>query len=303
MRRSLFLGTVLLLISLLSCVAPAPSTPPQPPITTTPFILQLISNPKVKEAERASFMIKAKHPRKTRSGTGVWMGQGLILTAFHLVGDSSTGEITAQEIRISQPHLGWEEGSLAKVAAIDPSLDLAVLKHKTIRGLPSLSFGDPNQLLPGDTVYVVGHEFYPAHGIGILYPRDGEIPDDFILEKEDTFFAISPPVVTGFSGGGVFNLNHELVGIATTGYLVWDTFREGSQAYPEAKRGTIVRKIDCAFSLLEEAEEVNCYLGPDWSEISAVSRRALSFNYSARSLLKEENRLQWHLDQIVEREE
>lgn len=212
-------------------------------------------------------MIKAKDARKIRAGTGVWMGQGLILTAFHLVGDPSTGEITAEEIRVSQPHLGWQEGCLAKVAAIDPSLDLAVLKCETMRELPSLAFGDPNQLLPGDTVYVVGHEFYPAHStlsrnrdaIGILYPRDGEIPDDFILEKEDTFFVISPPVVQGFSGGGVFNRSHELVGVATKGYLVWDIFREGGRVYPVARQGTIVRKIDCASSLLEKAEEVNCH--------------------------------------------
>lgn len=256
---------ILALLILAACagVTPPPyptptlSPPPQPLITTTPFVLQLISDPKVKEAERASFMIKAKHARIIRAGTGVWMGQGLILTAFHLVGDPSTGEITAEEIRISQPHLGWKEGCLAKVAAIDPSLDLAVLKCETIRKLPSLAFGDPNQLLPGDTVYVVGHEFYPAHGIGILYPRDGEIPDDFILAKEDTFFVISPPVVRGFSGGGVFNRSHELVGVATKGYLVWDTFREGGRVYPVARQGTIVRKIDCAFSLLEKAEEVD----------------------------------------------
>ena len=132
-----------------------------------------------------------------------------------------------------------------------------MLTYKTVRGLPPLSFGDPNQLLPGDTVYVVGHEFYPTHGIGILYPRDGEIPGDFILEKEDTFFVISPPVIRGFSGGGLFNLNHELVGIATKGYLVWDTFREGGRVYLVAKRGTIVIKINCALLLLEKAEEVN----------------------------------------------
>jgi S1-C subfamily serine protease len=248
MRKSVStLGTALLLISLVSCIAPTPSSPSQPPIATTPFILQLISDPKVKEAERASFMIKAEHPKRMRAGTGVWMGQGLILTAFHLIGDPLTGKITAKEITISQPHLGWKEGCQVKVAAIDPSLDLAVLKCKPIEELPSLSFGDPDQLLPGDTVYAIGHEFFPLHGIGILYPRDGEVSENL-----NTFFTISPPFIRGFSGGGVFNLNYELVGIAIKGYFAWDNSKEGGQ--PKIKQGTIVRKINFAFLLLEKAE-------------------------------------------------
>lgn len=253
MRRNRNLRITLLSILCLiviSCGLPTPEISLDSYPNPTPFVLQLISDPKVKEVERASFMIKAKHPRKIRAGTGVWMGQGLILTAFHLVGDPFTGEITAEEIRVSQPHLGWKEGCLAKVAAIDPSLDLVVLKCKTIRGLPPLSFGDPNQLLPGDTVYLVGHEFFPLYGIGVLYPRDGIISE----KLEDTFFVISPPVVQGFSGGGVFNLNHKLVGITIKGYIVRDTFKEGGRVYPVTKRGTIVRKINSAFSILEKAE-------------------------------------------------
>ncbi len=241
-KRATALGTALLLISLFGCAVPTPS--PQPQIVATPLTLRLISDPKVKEAERASFMIRAKRPRGIRDGTGVWMGQGLILTAFHLVGDPATGKIVAEEIQVSQPHLGWEEGCLAKVASADSSLDLVVLKCEKIEGLPAPSFGDPDQLLPGDTIYAVGHEFFPPRGIGILYPRDGRVSENL-----DTFFVIFPPFIRGFSGGGVFNLNHELVGIALHGFAIVETV-EGEMVI---KQGTIVRKIDLAFPLLEEA--------------------------------------------------
>lgn len=145
-------------------------------------------------------MIKADHAGGILAGTGVWMGKGLVLTSFHLVGNSSTGDITAHEIRLSQPHLGWEEESLAEVVAVDSSLDLAVLRCEEAISLPSPRLGDPDRLTSGDTVYAVGHEFFFPQGIGILYPRDGEISG-----MEESFFIISPPLIRGFSGGGVFN--------------------------------------------------------------------------------------------------
>ena len=218
-KRATALGMALLLISLFGCAVPTPS--PQPQIVATPLTLRLISDPNVKEAERASFMIRAKRPRGIRDGTGEWMGQGLILTAFHLVGDPATGKIVAEEIQVSQPHLGWEEGCLAKVASADSSLDLVVLKCEKIEGLPAPSFGDPDQLLPGDTIYAVGHEFFPPRGIGILYPRDGRVSENL-----DTFFVIFPPFIRGFSGGGVFNLTTNWWGSPFTVSPLWRPSRE-----------------------------------------------------------------------------
>lgn len=250
MRRNQQLGVALLSIVCLvaaSCRSLSPGASPAPTQEPTPFILQLISDPQVKESEGASFMIQAEHPERTARGTGVSVGQDLILTAFHLVGNPSTGEITAEEVRVSQPHLDWKQGCLARVAAADPALDLALLACETIGELPSLQFGDPNELVSGDTVYAVGHEFFPTYDVGALYPRDGEIAE----RPEEAFFLVSPPFVRGFSGGGVFNLDHEVVGIALRGYLVWDTEEDG--VLTVTRQGTIVRRIDVAFPLLEES--------------------------------------------------
>lgn len=224
---------------------PEPSPIQQP--TLTPFILRLISDPKVKEVQEAHFMIKAEHPTGIRAGTGVAVDQELILTVFHLVGSNKTGEITATEIRITQPHTPWKEWyALAKVAATDPSLDLAVLKFECHRELPSLSFGDSSQLRPGETVYLIGHEFFPD-GIGLLYPRDAEIED---FPPESPFFGVTPPVIRGFSGGGVFNLQNELVGIAIKDYILFDTIKDGGRTYKTVKQGTIVIRINWALQLL-----------------------------------------------------
>lgn len=255
MRRNWILRVTLLLSLFLIMVTsdtarPEPS-PIQQPIPT-PFILRLISDPKVEEVQEAHFMIKAEHPMGIKSGTGVAVDQELILTVFHLVGSNKTGEITATEIRITQPHMPWKEWyALAKVAATDPSLDLAVVEFECRQEVPSLSFGDPSRLRPGEEMYLIGHEFFPD-GVGLLYPRDAEIVGDFPLQSP--FFGVTPPVIRGFSGGGVFNQQNELVGIAIKDYILCDTIKEGGRIYKIVKQGTIVIRIDRAFNLLKKAQ-------------------------------------------------
>ncbi len=256
MRRNWILGVSLLLILVLIGVASDAATPEPSPVqrpTLTPFILRLISDPQVKEVQEAHFMIKAEYPTGTKAGTGVAVGQELILTDFHLVGSNGTGEMTATEIRITQPHMPWKEWyALAQVVASDPSLDLAVLEFERHQELPSLPFGDPSQLCPGEVVYLIGHEFFPD-GIGLIYPRDAEIVGDF--PSESPFFGVTPPVIRGFSGGGVFNLQNELVGIAIKDYVLFDTIRDGGRTYKIVKQGTIVVRINRALPILKEAEQ------------------------------------------------
>jgi S1-C subfamily serine protease len=79
-------------------------------------------------------MIKVKHPMRVSVGTGIALEGDLILTSFHLVGYPYTGEITAEEIKVYQPHTDWKYNGLiggeilAEVVGADPSFDLALLK-------------------------------------------------------------------------------------------------------------------------------------------------------------------------------
>jgi S1-C subfamily serine protease len=253
MKNWLLRATLLLILLLILASQGVPS-PEQLPIEkpiSTPFVLRLISDPKVKEAQEAAFMIKVKHPKRVRVGTGMAVGRGLILTAFHLVGDPYTGEITAEEIKVSQPHTDWKGEISAEVVKADPSFDLAVLKFEPFREFPPLSFGNPDQLHPGELTYLIGHEFL-LDGTGMLYPRDGEIVGDSALDRESPLFVISPPVVRGFSGGGVFNQKHELVGIISRNSVFPQIVKEGGRVYKTAKRVAIVTKIDCAVPLLAQ---------------------------------------------------
>jgi hypothetical protein len=286
MRRNWILRLTLLLILFLMVVTSNTARPEPSPIqqpTLTPFVLRLISDPKVKEVQEAHFIIRAEHPTRIKSGTGVAVDQELILTVFHLVGSNKTGEITATEIRITQPHMPWKEWyALAKVAAVDPSLDLAVLKFERHRELPSLSFGDPSRLRPGEVVYLIGHEFFPD-GVGLIYPRDAEIVGDF--PPGSPFFGVTPPVIRGFSGGGVFNLQNELIGIAIKDYILFDTIRDGGRTYKIVKQGTIVVKISRAIHLLKKAEQSGPRFCPQRGRaFPAVATGDFSSQYSHSSV-------------------
>ncbi len=203
------------------------------------YFLRLISDPEVKRIQDAAFLVKAKHPEGEKAGTGIAVARGFILTAFHLLGNPNFGKVTAEGIWVSQPHSDLKDEIPAEVVEVLPSLDLAVLKFKPLREIPLPSFGDTAQLRPGEVIYLVGHEFLPG-GIGILYPRDGKI----IGEMGENFFAIFPPVARGFSGGGVFNQKHELIGIISQNFVTFETFREGGKVYKMVKQGALAVKVD-----------------------------------------------------------
>ncbi len=188
---------------LLIILALIPASIPAEKLAPASQFLQLIGDPEVKRVQEVAFVVKAKHPGSERFGTGIAVAQGLVLTAFHLVGSPDTGEITAEEIMLSQPHMGR-------------------------------------------FVYAVGHEFFPG-GIGVIYPRDGKILGGL---KENAFFAIFPPVARGFSGGGVFNKKHELVGIVSRNFIFLRTLENGKQI---VIYGTMAVKINHALQLMGDS--------------------------------------------------
>ena len=102
----------------------------------------------------------------TSGGTGTVVGADgrTFLTAFHVVGDPTTGRLyPVREIRVG-PFKDW--ALRAHVIATDPENDLAVLivnEAPDFNGFAFAPVGDSDSLKLGDTVYTLG---YPgvAHG-------------------------------------------------------------------------------------------------------------------------------------------
>ncbi len=146
------------------------------------------------------------------SGSGVIISpNGYVVTNNHVVAG-------AQEIEIS---LNNNKTYKAKVIGTDPSTDIALVKIEA-KDLPTVSFGDSDELKIGEWVLAVGNPFdltstvtagivsAKARNINILQSDD--INNVFPIES---FIQTDAAVNPGNSGGALVNTRGELIGINT----------------------------------------------------------------------------------------
>ncbi|HEY3355679.1 MAG TPA: trypsin-like peptidase domain-containing protein, partial [Polyangia bacterium] len=141
--------------------------------------------------------------------TGVGSGfiidpKGLVLTSNHVVAGATEVLVRTAEHR----------EYAARVIGRDPETDVALLRLQDVEGrLPAARLGDSDALRVGDWVLAIGSPFGLALTVtnGIVSAKERVIGagpyDDFV----QTNAAINP----GSSGGPLFNLNGEAVGINT----------------------------------------------------------------------------------------
>jgi serine protease Do len=125
---------------------------------------------------------------------------GTILTNAHVVQNAS--EVTVK--------LTDRREFKAKVVGIDPQTDVAVLKIDA-RNLPSVKLGDPSTLDVGEWVVAIGSPFGFENTVtsGIVSAKARALPDGTYVPFIQTDVAVNP----GNSGGPLFNLQGEVVGI------------------------------------------------------------------------------------------
>ena len=156
---------------------------------------------------------------KYASGSGVVIATDYVLTNYHVIDGSSSLKIS----------IGGDDSNLyeATVAASDADKDLAVLY---VPGLPlePVEIGDSDALQVGDWAINIGNAigFTGTVTAGIISALDREIESD--SESVDRFGRKSTAVNTmiqtdaainsGNSGGGMFNVAGQLVGIPTLKY-------------------------------------------------------------------------------------
>ncbi len=125
---------------------------------------------------------------------------GILLTNAHVVADAD--EVTVKF------HDGRE--FKAKVLGSDKATDVAVLKIDA-KGLPSVTTGDPAKTRVGDWVVAIGAPFGLEHTVtsGIVSAKSRSLPGESIVPFIQTDAAVNP----GNSGGPLFNLEGEVIGI------------------------------------------------------------------------------------------
>ena len=127
---------------------------------------------------------------------------GIVITNNHVIAN-------AEDILI---RVGDKEYS-AEVIGADPYMDLAVLKMKTKEKFKPVSFGDSSKARVGDWVVAIGNPFGLGGTVtsGIISARNRQIG----LTRYEDFIQTDASINQGNSGGPLFNLKGEVIGVNT----------------------------------------------------------------------------------------
>ena len=104
----------------------------------------------------------------------------------------------------------------AKLVGRDAKNDLAVLKIKADKPLPTVKWGDSDKLMTGDQVLAIGNPFGIGTTVtaGIVSARGRDLHSG----PFDDFIQIDAPINHGNSGGPLVDISGNVVGINTAIY-------------------------------------------------------------------------------------
>ena len=134
-------------------------------------------------------------------GSGfVLRADGLVITNAHVVDGASDIMVKLTDRREFK----------ARILGIDKPTDLALLKIEA-RDLPAVRVGDPAQSGVGDWVLAIGSPFGFENSVtaGIISAKARTLPEEGYVPFIQTDVAVNP----GNSGGPLFNLKGEVIGI------------------------------------------------------------------------------------------
>lgn len=150
------------------------------------------------------------------TGSGVVIAEDTVLTNFHVVEDASSLKVTTGDDEFG-----------ATLLAYDENLDVAILKADGLN-LPAVTLGDSDSLQVGDWAICIGNplgeQLAGTTTVGIVSALNREVSstttDKYGLRGTvtNTMIQVDAAINSGNSGGGMFSVNGELMGIPTLKY-------------------------------------------------------------------------------------
>ncbi len=130
--------------------------------------------------------------------------EGYVLTNNHVVKDATDIKVRLSDGREME----------AKIVGRDASTDVALIKLQKVAGkLPTVALGDSDALEQGDFVVAIGSPlgFRESVTLGIISAKDRQLTGS----PFDDFLQTDAAINQGNSGGPLFNLKGEVIGINT----------------------------------------------------------------------------------------
>ena len=148
------------------------------------------------------------------TGSGVVVAKGYVLNNYHVVENASMLEVTSGDDTYS-----------ATVAGYDESLDLAVLKVEDLP-LEPVVLGDSDALKVGDWAICIGNplSFTGTTTVGVISALNREVTSKSTdaygrrTNNVNLMIQTDAAINAGNSGGGMFNVAGELVGVPSMKY-------------------------------------------------------------------------------------
>ena len=179
----------------------SPATPPSidDSQTLTPQAIAEI-------ALQSTVFLQVKKPEnQITSASGFVIGEGLIVTSYHVIEDMLTGS-TARLVNSDLIH------PIELIVAADKAHDLVILKSSGISA-PTLLLGDSDAVRIGDTAYVAGNPKGYLGTFSVGYISAIQLSDPLVADK---VLQMTAPISRGSSGGPVLNDHGEVIGIVSS---------------------------------------------------------------------------------------
>ncbi len=145
----------------------------------------------VGELKKACVMIDAQGSTKASQGSAVAWDYGEYLTANHVVADGRTNIVSDIDLHVGETNA---------------KLDVATLT--TDENIKPVKIGDSDEVKPGDTVILISSPNWKENTVS--YGK---------VEFNNTWIEVIGKSEGGSSGGAVFNMNGELIGVLVSGNL------------------------------------------------------------------------------------
>lgn len=149
-------------------------------------------------------MIPSESPPNMALGSGFIINDdGYILTNSHVVDNASDVSVIFSDNTSLQ----------AKIIGSDAKTDLALLKVDSTKKLLPVKFGDSDKIRVGDWILAIGNPFGLGGSVtaGIVSAKSRDIESG----PYDNFIQTDASINQGSSGGPMFNLDGEVIGINT----------------------------------------------------------------------------------------
>ena len=143
-----------------------------------------------------------KQRKATSLGSGFVIDEsGYIVTNNHVIGEADQIEVVFQD----------ETKLKAELIGKDPKVDIAVLKVESKKKLKAIKWGDSSKSKVGDWVLAIGNPFGLGGTVtaGIISAKSRDIR----MGQYDSFIQTDASINKGNSGGPMFNIKGEVIGI------------------------------------------------------------------------------------------